>query len=101
MILYNVTIKVDASIAYEWLKWIQEIHIPEMMDTGCFIKSNLLRLLDVDDTEGPTYAVQYIAEQRADFDRYIDTYAEGMRQKSFGQWGTRFIAFRSVMQYVN
>lgn len=101
MIIYNVTIKVDKSIADAWLAWLQDEHIPEVTGTGCFSSASILRLLDVDETEGPTFAVQYAAESKAQYNRYIELFAGTMRQKSFQKWGDKFIAFRSVMQVVN
>lgn len=100
MIIYNVTIKVEGSIADEWLKWMQEEHIPGMMQTGCFSGHKVVRLLEVDDSEGPTYAVQYHASSKADYNRYIQIHAAGMRDQSFQRWGNRFMAFRSVMQVI-
>lgn len=100
MIIYNVTIKVEAGIASEWLQWMQQIHIPEVIATGCFTHAVTVRLLDIDDTEGPTYAVQYHAESKANYNRYIDKFAEELRQKGFRKWGNKFIAFRSLMQVV-
>lgn len=100
MIVYNVTIKVNEQIAIEWLDWIQQEHILDVMDTGCFTSAKLLRLLEIDDEEGPTYAVQYFAESKSNYNRYIELHAERMRQKSFDKWGNQFIAFRSVMQTV-
>lgn len=98
MLIYNVTIKVEAGIASEWLQWMQQIHIPEVIATGCFTHAVTVRLLDVDDTEGPTYAVQYHAESKANYNRYIDKFADELRQKGFVKWGNKFIAFRSLMQ---
>jgi hypothetical protein len=100
-IIYNVTIKVDAAIADAWLQWLQEEHLPEMMQTGCFSSSRVVRLLEVDDSEGPTYAVQYGAESKADYNRYITRYATVLQKKSHDKWGNRVIAFRSVMQVVD
>jgi hypothetical protein len=100
MIVYNVTIKVDASIADAWLPWLLEEHIPDVMKTGCFSSNRVVRLLEVDDREGPTYAIQYNAESKADYNRYIQIHAAGLRDKSVQKWGNRFIAFRSVMQVV-
>lgn len=100
MLIYNVTIKVEAGIADEWLQWMQQIHIPEVIATGCFTHAVTLRLLDVDDEEGPTYAVQYHAESKANYNRYIDKFAGEMRQKVFDKWGNKFIAFRSLMQVI-
>ncbi len=100
MLIYNVTIKVETSIAADWLTWMQQIHIPEVIATGCFTHATTLRLLDTDDDEGPTYAVQYFTESKANYNRYIDKYAGQMRQKVFDKWGNQFIAFRSLMEVV-
>ena len=101
MIIYNVTIKVEPGIATEWLNWLQQEHIPEVIDTGCFTRATVLKILEVDETDGPTFAVQYFAESKALYNQYIEKFAPLMREKSFEKWGNRFIAFRSVMQVVN
>lgn len=101
MIIYNVTTKVEASIADEWLQWMKNEHIPDVMQTGCFSSNKVVRLLEVDDSEGPTYAIQYNAESKADYNRYIQLHAAALRDKSYQKWGDRFIAFRSVMQVVD
>ena len=100
-VIYNVTVKVDASIADAWLQWLQQEHIPAIMQTGCFQSSKIVRLLEVDDSEGPTYAIQYSAESKADYNRYITVHSTAMQKKSYEKWGDRFIAFRSVMQVVS
>jgi len=101
MIIYNVTIKIQRSITNDWLQWLKEEHIPGIIQTGCFTHAVILRLLEVDDSEGPTFAVQYFAESKGLYNNYIENHAAGMRQKAFDKWGDQFIAFRSVMQVVN
>lgn len=101
MIIYNVTIKPDWSIHDEWVKWMKEEHIPEMLATQQFYDFRMLRLLEVDDAEGPTYAIQYNAHTLEDYKRYIAEFAPAQRQKGLDKWGNKFIAFRSVMQIVN
>ena len=101
MIIYNVTIKVHESIKQDWLQWLKEEHIPDIINSGCFTHAVILRLMEVDDSEGPTYAVQYHAENKGLYNNYIENHAALMRQKSFDKWGDKFIAFRSVMQVVN
>jgi hypothetical protein len=100
MIIYNVTIKVSKSIADNWMQWLKEEHIPEVTGTGCFTNANILQLLEIDDDEGPTYAIQYFAESREKYDFYIENFADLMREKSFQKWGDQFIAFRSIMKIV-
>ncbi len=100
MIVYNVTIKVQQQIANDWLQWLKNIHIPEVMQSECFTSYKILQLLEVDEAEGPTYAIQYFAESKALYNRYIEKFAAILREKSFEEWGNKFIAFRTVMQSV-
>ena len=101
MIIYNVTIKIDKSIHELWIQWLKYVHIPEILDTGCFTKAMVLRLLETDDTEGPTFAIQYFSETITGYKCYIEKFAGEMRDKSFAKWGDKFIAFRSLMEVVN
>jgi hypothetical protein len=90
-----------SNIKTEWLEWLKEIHIPEVLATQCFYDAHIYQLLEVDETEGPTYVVQYKAESKAAYNQYIDKYASSLREKSFQKWGDAFIAFRTIMQVVN
>ena len=101
MIIYNVTVKIEHVIANQWLLWLKNVHIPELIATGCFTHATILRLMEVDETDGPTYAIQYHAESKALYNRYIDKFSDDMRKKSIDKWGNQFIAFRSVMQIVH
>ena len=53
MLIYNITIQVNWTIHNEWLPWMQEVHIPEVMATGMFTHFRILRLLEVDESDGP------------------------------------------------
>jgi hypothetical protein len=101
MILYNVTIKVDPSIAEEWLTWLNEEHIPDMRSTGCFHHASVFRLLETDETDGITFAVQYHAENIEGYKKYLEEFAATMRKKSAQKWSDKFVAFRSVLELVH
>ena len=101
MIIYNVTIKVENSIDENWLSWLKEEHIPDIISTGCFTHATILRLLEADDTEGSTYAVQYHATSDDLYYRYIENFSDKMRKKGSDKWGNQFIAFRTVMRVVH
>ena len=101
MYIYNVTLKVDNDIQHKWLLWLKKEHIPDMISTGCFTEARILQLLETDDSEGPTYAVQYKAASKSLYNHYIEKFAGIMRKKSFDKWGNKFIAFRSIMKVVN
>jgi aspartyl/asparaginyl-tRNA synthetase len=100
MFIYNVTTKITNAIHDDWLQWIKEEHIPDIINTGCFTNATVLQLLETDESEGPTYVVQYMAESKALYNKYIEQYAVNMRQKSIDKWGDQFIAFRSILQLI-
>jgi hypothetical protein len=93
MIIYNVTTKVHETIHDAWLHWLKSEHIPAILDTGCFTTVTIARLLEVDDVEGPTYTVQYRAESKAQYNKFIEQYSAGLSKVSFNKWGDRFISF--------
>jgi hypothetical protein len=99
-LLYNVTVLVHASIHIEWLDWLRTEHVPAVLATGCFEQARIFRLLDVDETEGPTYTIQYTAQTADLYQLYIENYANGLRAEGITRWGQHFIAFRTTMQEV-
>jgi len=100
MVLYNVTIKIDKTVADEWVQWMKHEHMPELMQTGLFVDSKLFRLLDVEDDDGVTYAAQYFCKNLEDYNSYIDNHAMVMREKGFARFGNKFVAFRTIMESV-
>ena len=101
MLIYNVTTKIDTSIHEEWLQWMKQIHIPAILRTGCFVQSTFLRLLETDETDGPTYAAQYYAHSKADYNRYMELHATTLREQASTAWGNKIISFRSLMEVIN
>jgi Domain of unknown function (DUF4286) len=101
MIIYNVTTHVAIAIQNEWLAWMKSTHIPEVMQTGCFSKFQMIRMMETDETEGITYAVQYYAESKADYNRYIEIYAMVLRKAAIDKWGDKTISFRTLMEIVH
>lgn len=101
MIVYNITIKADWSIHREWLQWMQEEYIPEIIATGLFNNYRIMRLLEVDESDGPTYAIQYEARRREDYETYLRQFSEALSRKAFARWGDKFVSFSSVLQIVN
>lgn len=100
MIIYNVTIKVQAAVADEWVRWMRDEHMPELQRTGLFTDYRLCRLLEQDDSEGPTFSAQYFCDSLEDYHEYINRHAGVMRNKGQKKFGDKFIAFRTVMEAV-
>jgi hypothetical protein len=100
MIVYNITIKINPAIETEWIQWQKLEHIPAIMATGLFSGFKFYRLLNQDQQDGMTYIIQYFASSKENYDHYIESFAEQLRQKALEKWGDRFIAFRTIMEAV-
>lgn len=101
MLVYNITIKIIHAIETDWVNWQKQEHIPEIMATGLFTDYRFYKLLEVEETDGLTYVVQYFAATKLAYEQYIELYAPTLRKKSLDKWGNQFIAFRTIMQHVH
>ncbi|WP_316832503.1 DUF4286 family protein [Pedobacter aquatilis] len=99
MLLYNVTLILDSAIADEWLQWMNETHIPEVMATGMFVSHRLLKVLD-SPNEGVTYCAQYVAENLENYNTYKDVHAPALQQTLNDRYENRFVAYRTLMEFV-
>ncbi|WP_233509689.1 DUF4286 family protein [Pedobacter chinensis] len=99
MFLYNVTLILDDHAAEEWLQWMQEIHIPEVMATGMFVSNRLLKVVD-SPNEGVTYCAQYVAETLDHYNEYQSVYAPALQEKLNTKFKNRFVAYRTLMEFI-
>lgn len=99
MIIYSVTINIDSEVHDEWLRWMKEVHMPDVMRTGMFIESRIMKLLNVDD-EGTTYAIQYTARNMKDYERYQEEFAPALQAQHTQRYRDKFVAFRSLLEVI-
>ena len=100
MLIYNVTTKVNWSIADDWVQWMKEIHIAGILSTGCFETYRFVKLLEADDIDGPTYAVQYFSNFDESYANFIANFSSSFRKAGIERWGEKFISFSSLMEEV-
>jgi len=100
MLIYNITYLVSHEIHEEWLAWMKSNHAPEMLSTGHFNSFTILRLKDVDETEGITYAFQFQSPTQAAYEEYRAKSAPALRLKAEERWGQKVMAFRTLMEIV-
>ena len=100
MYLYNITYLVSHTINQAWLDWMKQEHVPAMLSSGLFTHHRIMRLMEVDQTEGITYAFQFYAESLSDCKKYISDYAPALRQKANEKWGDQVMGFRTLMETV-
>ena len=101
MVLYNVTINIDEDVEQDWILWMKETHIPDVMGTGYFVESRMMRMLSQSpDETGRTYAIQYLAETLSHVEEYLEKAAPKLQKQSIIRYGTKMAAFRTVLEEV-
>lgn len=99
MFIYNVTINVEDSVHEEWLKWMKEVHIPEVLDTGYFIENKICKVLNVEDT-GKTYSIQYTCKTMKDYEDYQKNHAPRLQKAVLDRYKDKFVAFRTLLEVI-
>lgn len=100
MLLYNVTLIVEDAAAEEFLTWMQEVHIPEIMATGLFLSNRILRVVDTPN-EGVTFCSQYVAEKIGSYQTYVNDHAPALQKSLNDRYEGRYVAYRTLMEYLD
>ena len=100
MIVYNVTIKVNPEIHEEWVNWMKQIHIPDVLATGFFTAYKMMKLLR-EEEDGITYAIQYYCEEMRDLHLYQVKHAARLQAIHTARYKDKYVAFRTLLEVVS
>jgi len=100
MLIYNVTINIEDDAHDEWLIWMKEHHIPEMLQTGKFLEATMCQVLVQEDMGGTTYSVQYKVKDRGTLEMYYKEDAPTLRDDAMKHFGNKFVAFRTELEVI-
>lgn len=101
MYIYNITTNIEASVHDEWLKWMQESHIPEVLATGKFLNAKMSKVLVEEDMGGITYSVQFTTVDRETLQKYHQEDAQRLQDKGLKRFPNKFVAFSTEMEIVS
>lgn len=100
MIIYNVTSNIDESIHDQWLKWMKEEHIWQVLATEKFEKATLVKVL-VEEENDVTYSVQYKTNSREALEAYYKEDAPKLRAEGFKRFGDKVLSFRTELEIID
>src|SRR5687767_11376497 len=100
MLLYNVTVGIDKDIEMEWLAWMKEKHIPDVMRTGMFVSSKIYKVLHDQDDGTTSYSVQYIAKSIDHIQQYLEAYGPALAEEHRQRYLHKHVAFRTLLEEV-
>ena len=91
----------DQKVEQEWVRWMIEEHIPDVLNTGKFLSHSLQKVIGSENETGVTYAVQYIAPDSHTFDKYQQEDAERLQKLHQQKYDGQYAAFRTIMHIVD
>lgn len=100
MIIYNVTVTIDNELHDEWVQWMKEVHIPDVMATGYFIDNKMCRVID-SKAEEPSYAISYMCRDMATLHKYQVQEAPRLQEEHTKRYEGKFAAFRTLLEVVH
>lgn len=88
-------------MAEEWLQWMRDEHLPDVMRTGCFTEYKILKLVNQEeDDHGVNYAIQYTCDSHEKLDKYRVEHGPSLQSKTLAKYGDKVMAYRSVLEVV-
>ncbi len=101
MYIYNVTTNIDETVHDQWLSWMKEKHIPDMLATGKFTQAKMCRVLIEEEMNGITYSVQYSTKDKETLEKYYAEDAERLRKEVMKLFANKFVAFRTELEVIS
>ncbi|MFS4454899.1 DUF4286 family protein [Maribacter sp. 2304DJ31-5] len=101
MYIYNVTTNIDESVQEEWLKWMKETHIPDVLATGKFLNAKMCKVLIEEEMSGVTYSVQFTTTDRQTLEKYYTEDAHRLREDALSKFPNKFVSFRTELEVVS
>ncbi len=101
MYIYNVTTNIEESIHDEWLKWMKEFHIPDVLATGKFLSAKMAKVLVEEEMGGITYSVQFTTVDKETLENYYLEDADRLRQDVTKLFAGKFVSFRTELEIVS
>lgn len=100
MLIYNVTVHVEAAIENQWLEYMLNTHIPDVMATGCFLGARICKLISDQDQGGISYSIQYTIEKEENWNAYQHQFAPKLQSEHIQKFGNQCLAFRTQMEVI-
>lgn len=100
MFVYNITFKIENEYLEEWMNWVKTVQIPDVLATGCFYDSRFYELMEIEEEDGRTFVIQFLANSKSDYNRYKELYHSSFRHRSVKKWGDHVVSFRTLLKNV-
>ena len=100
MFIYAVTVQIKPEIENEWLSWMKEVHVPDVLRTRCFSECKIYKDTSVSQNEA-AYIFQYMGKDIGDYHRYAEEFAPDLQKDHTARYSGKFKATRQLLESVH
>jgi len=100
MILYNVTVNIEKEFELDWVNWMKETHIPDVLATGMFLENRFYKILHDSEDGSANYSVQYFTDTMEKVIDYQKNHAQKLQEDVSIKFQDKFVVFRTLLETV-
>lgn len=96
MIVYKVSVEISPERETEWVAWMRDVHIPDVMATGSFEGYEFSRSLS-----DATYTIAYRCRDESTYEEYQKAHSPELQKKHSDRFHGDFKATRQLLKVLS
>lgn len=100
MFIYSVTIHILKENEVEWLEYMQQKHIADVLKTGFFSKAIMRKEIHKENENRVSYNTEYFTETIEKYDTYVQVAAPVLQKDVIEKFGGKFTAERKFYEVI-
>lgn len=99
MLIFNTTYLVRDKVYGIWYKWLYEVHIPMMLDSGFFDSPQVAKIISTESEEATSsYSVQFRIADMASLKNWNNIHGESFANHATKHFGEDVLFFSTIME---
>lgn len=98
MLIFNTTFLVSDKVHGAWLKWINEKHIPYMLESQLFSQPQVAKVLTNEEQEGTSFSVQFHVQDMETLFEWNKKYGADFQTIFSQKFGSEALFFTTVLE---
>jgi len=99
MIKYRVECKVQKAVAEEWEKYFVEVHLDDVLNTGCFTGYVFDKTIH-NDEDTVTFVSEYLCSSIEKLEEYNEKFASAIKKDVQTKFNGKFTCQRSIFELI-
>ena len=100
MYIYSVTVFIDKDAETNWLDFMQQKHISDVLKTGFFTKACMRKVVKHTDADKSVYKIEYYCKDKESYQTYATTAASALQKDVADRFAGRFNAERVLLEEI-